>query len=261
MTQGAETQRLTPLVADLVAWIDAAPRPLNQVMDAWRTACPQTPVWETARDLGYLAREAVVGGASAVCVTRKGRRFLDAHGRSGPLEADRLRLRSATPADAAQLAAWQSRPHVRAVAGEEPWYDWDEELRRVTIGWREFLVAELVDDEGERPLGFVQIIDPAVEEHHYWGEIAPHLRALDMWVGEADALGCGFGSRMMQIALARCFAHPQVTAAIVDPFADHSRARNFYERQGFQPLGPRVMHGDAVFIYELRREDWAHRSA
>jgi aminoglycoside 6'-N-acetyltransferase len=36
-------------------------------------------------------------------------------------------------------------------------------------------------------IGFVQIIDPAREESHYWGDAPGGLRAIDIWIGEADA--------------------------------------------------------------------------
>ena len=50
----AETEAL---ILDLVEWIAKAPRPYEEVMDAWRTSCPRLPVWETACDRRYLVRE------------------------------------------------------------------------------------------------------------------------------------------------------------------------------------------------------------
>ena len=43
----------------------------------------------------------------------------------------------------------------------------------------------------------MQIIDPLAEPTHYWGEVEPNLRALDIWIGEKDALGRGYGTAMM----------------------------------------------------------------
>ena len=38
----------------------------------------------------------------------------------------------------------------------------------------------------------MQIIDPQLRPTHYWGDVEANLRALDIWIGETDALGHGF---------------------------------------------------------------------
>lgn len=70
----AETEAL---VLDLVEWIAKAPRPYEEVMDAWRTSCPRLPVWETACDRGYVAR-----ARSQVLVTDEGLALLRRAGRA-----------------------------------------------------------------------------------------------------------------------------------------------------------------------------------
>ncbi len=254
MSAVLETARLQPLVLDLVAWIDAQPRTIAEVMEAWGTSCPQLPVWETACAEGLVARETVVGGVIAA-VTPQGRRFLDANRRTGPNLADRVRLRRAVCADAALLAAWRAQSHVAEAVGNEPWWDWGEETAR-DVGWRELLIGEEVEAEGERPVGFVQILDPARADGSDWGETATGRRAAEVWIGEVAELGQGVGTRMMRLAHARCFAAPEVSAVIVDPLERNQGARRFYERLGYRPLGRRTMQGDAVFLYELTRADW-----
>jgi hypothetical protein len=66
------------------------------------------------------------------------------------------------------------------------------------LPWREMLIAET---DG-RSVGYMEIIDPAEEEEHYWGDAAPRLRALDIWIGEESDLNRGFGAAMMRLALA-----------------------------------------------------------
>jgi D-3-phosphoglycerate dehydrogenase len=44
------------LILDLLEWLDAAPRPYADVMEAWRTSCPRLLVWEEANRRGYLDR-------------------------------------------------------------------------------------------------------------------------------------------------------------------------------------------------------------
>ncbi len=160
-------------------------------------------------------------------------------------------LRPATRADLDLIRRWDEAPHVQAAGGdpEANDWDWENELGR-DLPWREFLIAEA---DG-RPIGFLQIIDPAREETRYWGACDPNLRAIDIWIGEEDALGQGFGSEMMRQAIARCFADPAVTAILIDPLAANTDAHRFYERLGFRFVEPRTFLGvDECFVYRLDR--------
>jgi aminoglycoside 6'-N-acetyltransferase len=163
-----------------------------------------------------------------------------------------MRLRPATLADLAVLQSWDREPHVRGATGADDFYDWAQELPR-EVAWRELLIGELAG----RPIGFVQIIDPALEETHYWGEVEPDLRAIDIWIGAASDLGRGHGTAMMRLALARCFAPPPVRAVLIDPLASNLRARRFYERLGFRPVGRRTFGDDDCMVYRLARAGWA----
>jgi len=161
-----------------------------------------------------------------------------------------MNLRSATSADLELLRHWDEQPHVIASDPNDDW-GWEVELDR-TYDWREQLIAEIDD----RPIGFLEIIDPAREEDHYWGECAPNLRAIDIWIGEAKDLGKGYGTQMMQLALARCFADPAVTAVLVDPLASNTRAHRFYERLGFRFVERRQFGADDCYVYQLDRANW-----
>lgn len=159
-------------------------------------------------------------------------------------------LRPATSADLALLQHWDKQPHVIASDPNDDW-NWQIELDR-TPDWREQLIAEI---DG-RPIGFIQIIDPAEEESHYWGNVTTNLRAIDIWIGEEADLGKGYGTKMMQLALARCFTDPLVTSVLVDPLASNTRAHRFYERLGFQFVERRWFDRDDCFVYCLHRANW-----
>ena len=60
------------LILDLLAWLGPAPRPYDEVMEAWRTSCPRLPVWEDANERGFLAREHVPGQGQLISVTPVG---------------------------------------------------------------------------------------------------------------------------------------------------------------------------------------------
>jgi aminoglycoside 6'-N-acetyltransferase len=165
-----------------------------------------------------------------------------------------ITLRTATPADVDLLRHWDAQPHVIAADPDGDW-NWETELG-YTPDWREQLIAELAG----RPIGCIQIIDPAREDSHYWGDVPNDLRAIDIWIGEAADLGQGYGTTMMWLALARCFADPAVTAVLIDPLASNTRAHRFYERLGFKFLEPRRFGDDDCRVYSLTRADWEAES-
>ncbi len=165
-----------------------------------------------------------------------------------------MRLRLAEPSDRALLERWDRQPHVIAAAGADGPWDWTRELPR-RPDWREMLIAEV---DG-RPIGFLQIIDPAREETQYWRDVAANLRAIDIWIGEAADLGQGHGTEMMRLALARCFSDPDVTAVLIDPLASNTRAHRFYARCGFRAVERRRFGNDDCVVYRLERAAWEAR--
>ena len=162
-----------------------------------------------------------------------------------------ISLRPAVSSDAPLLRHWDDQPHVIASDPNDEW-QWEDELGR-SPAWREQLIAEL---DG-RPIGFVQIIDPHLEETRYWGNVPPGLRAIDIWLGEAKDLGRGYGTTIMHLALARCFAAADVTAVLVDPLETNTRAHRFYERLGFRFVERRRFGEDDCRVYRLDRRMWA----
>jgi aminoglycoside 6'-N-acetyltransferase len=167
-------------------------------------------------------------------------------------------LRGATHADVPWLELWDTDPDVIACSSDDPnatiafgGIEWAEELAAQNEH-SEYLIAEL---DG-RPIGAMQIIDPQLESTHYWGEIAPNLRAIDIWIGSPADRGRGYGGEMMRLALERCFSDPRVTGVVIDPLASNERALKFYARLGFRPIGRRLFGDDDCLVHELTRERW-----
>jgi aminoglycoside 6'-N-acetyltransferase len=139
-----------------------------------------------------------------------------------------LTLRPATLQDLEIVEYWETKQHVIDCDPDDDW-DWEIELAR-NPEWREQLVAEL---NGES-IGFLQIIDPYLEESHYWENVSPNKRAIDIWIGEEDNLNKGYGTIMMNLAIERCFANPAVDGILIDPLKSNTKAHRFYERLGFE---------------------------
>jgi aminoglycoside 6'-N-acetyltransferase len=160
-----------------------------------------------------------------------------------------MHLRRANIHDLELLQHWDTQPHVLESDPHDDW-GWEVELTR-DVAWREQLIAE----QDGRPIGFIQIIDPQLEDSHYWGDVEPNLRAIDIWIGESEDLGRGYGTQMMQLAIERCFANPTVSAIIIDPLASNIRAHRFYKRFGFKRVGPRRFGLDDCLVFRLERAD------
>ena len=164
-----------------------------------------------------------------------------------------IQLRTANINDLNTLKHWDNQEHIKETIPDEYW-NWEYELaREPQPEWREYLIAEV---EG-RPIGFVQIIDPAEEETHYWGDIEANKRAIDIWIGEKDYLGKGFGTQMIQLALERCFADLEVTEVLLDPLESNVKAIRFYKKLGFEFKEKRVFGEDKCEVYVMSPERWA----
>ena len=161
-----------------------------------------------------------------------------------------ITFRPAKLEDAPLLRYWDTKQHVIDCDPDSDWH-WEKELK-YDPPWREQLVAELFG----QPIGFVQIIDPYEEESHYWGAVEKNLRAIDIWIGEEENLGQGFGTVMMNMALQKCFSSPEVTRILIDPLKTNVKAHRFYERLGFEFLDERTFDDADCYVYELRREKY-----
>lgn len=167
------------------------------------------------------------------------------------MENPKINLRKATLEDFPTLEYWDEQPQVIAASGDDDVWDWEEEIEK-NSPFVEILIAEV---EG-RSIGVVQIIDPANEETHYWGDVVENLRAIDIWIGEPDMLNKGYGSQMMKLGIERCFSEPEVKAIIIDPLVDNKNAIRFYERVGFKFIEYRKFGEDECLVMRLDRHTY-----
>lgn len=165
----------------------------------------------------------------------------------------KIQLRAATPGDCALLRLWDEQPHVIAADPNDDWA-WEEELH-LSYEWREQLIAEV---DG-RPIGFIQIIDPAEEKSQYWGAVPRGLRAVDLWIGKESDLRKGYGTEMMKLTLSRCFSPPEVEAVLIDPLTSNTGAHKFYQSMGFVPEEQRWFGKDHCLVHRLTRAVWEAR--
>lgn len=175
-----------------------------------------------------------------------------------------LTIRQATQADVPVLERWDGEPSVIACTTDDsdaaqafPGAIWADEIA-ANSDLSCYYIAEL---DG-RPIGGMQVIDPHLEPTHYWGEIEPNLRAIDIWIGEASDRNEGHGAAMMRAVIDRCFDEPAVTRIIIDPLNSNTDAHRFYARLGFKIVGRRMFNGeDDCLVHRLDRADWRKGSS
>lgn len=171
-----------------------------------------------------------------------------------------IAMRPATLDDVPLLDLWDLEPDVIWATSDDPDAPkalgdayWPDALAHVRHDYQYF-IAKL----DRWPVAGLQIVDPHTEPTHYWGEVEPHLRAIDIWLGSAADPGRGFGREAMRLAIEACFRDPDVKAIIIDPLVSNTRADTFYQRLGFRPEGIRELgeDDDACLVHRLTREDW-----
>lgn len=170
-----------------------------------------------------------------------------------------LILRLANLTDVPYFEKWDHEPHVIACTCDDPnayvaFTDakWAEEISSDDPA-SHFYIAEV---DG-KPIGAMQVIDPALERTHYWGkDCPPKHRAMDIWIGEKDYLNRGFGTQMMTQAINAAFREADVEAILIDPLASNTNAHRFYRRLGFKFVEQRFFDEDDCFVFKLSRADW-----
>ncbi|TRD12679.1 acetyltransferase [Erythrobacter insulae] len=172
--------------------------------------------------------------------------------------SSQVTLRPATIADALMLASWDREPHVIACSSDDPeaevafgGIEWTTEIAGSTDD-SHYVIAEVAGV----PVGVTHVCDPHTEQTHYWGEIEPGLRAIDIWIGPPEWLGRGVGTQMMTQMIERCFAAPDVTGIVIDPLNSNTGAHRFYRRLGFTIVGRRRFDEDDCLVMRLEKADW-----
>src|SRR5262249_15053394 len=144
---------------------------------------------------------------------------------------------------------------------------WTHELG-MQSGVYEYFMGELregeiggAEDETWRPIAAMQSIDPHLEPTHYWGDIEPNLRALDIWISFEAHRGKHYGEGVMTLAIERSFNEQGAVAIIIDPLNTNTRAHKFYQRMGFIPTHRQTFNGeeDDCLVHRLTRQQWEAR--
>lgn len=153
-----------------------------------------------------------------------------------------VRLRLMTAADTRKIVTWRNKDFVRRnfiyqePFTEEGHLDWIHS--QVETGHVVQFVICLADG---REIGSVYFRD--IDREKGTAEYG-------IFIGEEDALGCGYGTAAAREALAYAFTELKLRKIYLRFLADNTGARKSYEHAGFRPADRR----DSVITQQGRRE-------
>jgi aminoglycoside 6'-N-acetyltransferase len=174
-----------------------------------------------------------------------------------PRPGTAIDFRPLTRADFAQVAEWIGRPHVAR------WWTDPRDLTGIEAEYgpcvdgsdptRVFLIVS--DD---RTVGLIQCYRLADEPDYAASVGVDDAAGIDLFVGEDDARGGGFGSRVLAAFVDRVVwpSYPEVARAMAGPSVANLRSQRAFEKAGFVRRHVAVVAGGAdpeqVMVLERR---------
>ena len=116
-----------------------------------------------------------------------------------------------TPADFDRLAVWFSAPHVARWWGEA-----DGELQEIRTHMTSASVRPFVILMDGRSIGYIQSYDIHGEDDHPYRDQPSGTQGIDQFIGEADLIGRGHGTRIADAFARRLFGEG-TRRVVIDP--------------------------------------------
>ena len=153
------------------------------------------------------------------------------------------------------LHAWLQRPHVVRWWGSNDGSLSRDEIRARYLPGKDPGVCQYIALLGERPIGWAQSYVVLGAGDGWWEEETdPGVRGIDQFLGDADDLGRGLGTRMVTALVTLLFLDAAVTRIQTDPSPDNVRAIRCYEKAGFRAIKRIVTPaGAAILMTQVRR--------
>ena len=152
------------------------------------------------------------------------------------------------------LHQWLQRQHVA-----EWWPDLPTlgELERDYLprGANEYSTRAYIAVIAGEPIGFIQSYVALGSGGGWWEqETDPGTRGIDQFLANADQLGRGVGSTMVNAFVERLFKDAGVTKVQTDPSPDNVRAIRSYQRAGFV-IDSEIITPDGPALLMVRHRD------
>lgn len=151
--------------------------------------------------------------------------------------------------DFKKIYDWIQQPHV------SKWWsdpnDWSEFKlkfqRKLESPYRSCFII-YVDDTA---IGYIQSY--AANKFPEWPSEQDGTYGMDLFIGEDDYIGKGYGSRIVAQFVQELFKSPKVERIIINPDINNSAAIKAYERAGFKAVKEKKRPSETELLMEIKR--------
>lgn len=132
---------------------------------------------------------------------------------------------------------WAEKPHVKNVWFLDGYQAKEYILDKIAGNGMEYPFVILVDD---KPVGHIQYWDIHArdqiekDKNDYFTGEPEGSYGIDIFIGEEDYLGKGYGTEALLLFTQLLFKHYGATKIVIDPDASNQYAIRSYEKAGFQ---------------------------
>lgn len=150
------------------------------------------------------------------------------------------------------LYTWLCKPHV-----VEHWDPAPKDLEQIQKKYRKKIESDTqlpylicLDD---KPIGYIQsYYAPAIGDG-WWEDQPEGTWGMDIFIGEEDSLGKGYGSESLKLFVIKIFEEHGAKKIIIDPDPENKRAIRAYEKAGFAKKGIADTPDGRVLLMEIER--------
>jgi aminoglycoside 6'-N-acetyltransferase len=149
-----------------------------------------------------------------------------------------IRFVPLTAGDLVQIHAWLRQPHVARW-----WHEEDDSFEKVVADYLPGIEGREPTDYyvivvGDRKVGMIQTY--LVADHPDWDalvHVGPGVAGVDVFIGEADAIGRGLGPEILRAFAAEVvFAREGTHACVAGVEAPNARSLRAFEKAGFRAV-------------------------
>ncbi len=152
--------------------------------------------------------------------------------RASRIEGDGLSLVALTEADLPLIHRWLAQPHLAHV-----WNPPDEGIAEIASHIARTHVAPYLIVEAGDPVGYLQTYHANPDEFWAAHGLPRETYGLDLFIGPAERIGQGLGSRAVRLAIRHLASLPDAARLHIDPDPDNAAAIRTYEKAGFRRAG------------------------
>lgn len=151
--------------------------------------------------------------------------------------SDTFTFKAVTDADLPFLFSWFGQPYIAELWKEPNWEMFNKKYKSHIASQHIFPFFACI---AEKPIGYIKYHHVNNEDRQHFPDInIPEFAiGLDLFIGEPEYLGKGYGTRLLTefIQFVKR-AEPRCTTITIDPAIDNHRAIACYKKAGFETMG------------------------